>query len=252
MQLKRTIFLAAMAGCFAATAYAQETPSAVTWHLDGAVQAVTQRDPYWGMAQQYAPTVGYERDFNWLEVYAKPGVRAQRQIDKTLSLYGGASVVASGTSGQDLFLQGDTGRVLLEDAYMGLKGGAPEAWHYDVSVGAQPYTLGSGFLLGSGSGNGFERGAAITAPRKAWQMSAIAKAGVGAWRGELFYLDAHELKSGDSQTKVAGAQLVWQPDAQNEVGLAQIKVTNSTSPYPQAPVNIIEDGRDGLTHKLVI
>lgn len=77
-------------------------------------------------------------------------------------------------------------------------------------------------------------------------MSAVAKAGVGAWRGEAFYLDANELKSGDSKTKLVGAQLVWSPDAKNSVGLAHIKVTSSESPYPQAPVTIIENGRDGL------
>ncbi len=246
MQLKHTILLASMASCFAGTAFAQEIPTTVTWTLDGAVQAVVQRDSYWGLAQQFAPTAGFGSSYNWLETYVKPGVRFERQLDRTLNLYGAASVVASGTLGQDLFLQGDTGRVLLEDAYVGVKGGTPGEWTYDVSVGAQPYSLGSGFLLGSGSGNGFERGAAITAPRSAWQMSAVAKAGVGAWRGEAFYLDANELKSGDSKTKLVGAQLVWSPDAKNSVGLAHIKVTSSESPYPQAPVTIIENGRDGL------
>ena len=246
MQLKHTILLASMASCFAGTAFAQEIPTTVTWTLDGAAQAVVQRNSYWGLAQQFAPATEYKRSFNWLEVYVKPGMRAERQVNKTLSLYGGASVVASGTLGQDLFEQGDTGRVLLEDAFVGLKGGTPSEWNYDFSVGAQPYSLGSGFLLGSGSGNGFERGAAITAPRRAWQMTAIAKAGIGAWRGEAFYLDANELKSGDSKTKLAGAQLVWSPDAQNSVGLAHLKVTSSESPYPQAPINIIENGRNGL------
>jgi hypothetical protein len=241
------IWLATTAAALSA-AQAQPAPPApapVVFSLEGAAQLIHQRDPFWGLGQQFAPTAGYKRALTWLEVYAKPGVQAQRTLAGGVTAYGGASLLATASVREDVFQQGDTGRLEVENAYLGLRGRAG-GWAWDVSAGAQPYKLGHGFLLSSGAGNGFERGAAVMAPRRAWGMAGIGRVSQGAFTAEAFHLNPNELGSGDTGTRLWGLHGQWAPSADASLGLAHIRVSASSAPYPKAPVTIIENGRQGL------
>jgi len=217
----------------------------VTFSLDGSAQLTHERNSFWGLGQQFAPTADYPRSHTWLEVFVKPGLKAQASLAGGLSGYGGVSLLASGTLGEDVFQVKDTGRLLVEDAYLGLRGQAA-GWNWDVSTGAQPYKLGHGFLLSAGAGNGFERGGAILAPRRAWGMTGIGRVSSGPFMAEAFHLNPNELESGDTGTRLWGLHGQWSPSEEGSVGLAHIRVTDSAAPYPQAPVTIIENGREGL------
>lgn len=217
----------------------------VAFSLEGSVQLTNERDAYWGLAQQFAPAASYPRSHTWLEAFVKPGLKAQAEIGRGLTGYGGLSLVASGTLGEDVFQVKNAGRLLVEDAYAGLRGELG-GWKWDVSGGAQPYKLGHGFLLSTGAGNGFERGGAILAPRRAWEMTGIARVSRGTLTAEAFHLNPNELASSDTGTRLWGLHGQWAPNGGISLGLAHIRVSKSSAPYPQAPVNIIENGRDGL------
>jgi Alginate export len=219
--------------------------SPVTFSLDGSAQLTHERQSFWGLGQQFAPTADYPRSHTWLEVFVKPGLKLQAPLGHGLSGYGGVSLLASGTVGEDVFQVGKTGRLLVEDAYVGLRGQV-DGWNWDVSAGAQPFKLGHGFLLSSGAGNGFERGGAILAPRRAWGMTGIGRVSNGRFSAEAFHLNPNELESGDTGTRLWGLHGRWGTAEDGSIGLAHIRVSASGAPYPQAPVNIVENGRDGL------
>ena len=234
-----------LAGPVSAQGSAPSPAAPVTFSLDGSLQLTHERNAFWGLGQQFAATADYKRSQTWLEVFVKPGLTATVPLGGGVTGYGGASLLASGTLGEDVFQVEDTGRLQVEDAYFGLRGQAGR-WNWDVSAGAQPYKLGHGFLLSAGAGNGFERGGAILAPRRAWGMTGIARVSSGAFTAEAFHLDPNELDDGDTGTRLWGLHGQWSPSKESSVGLAHIRVRESTAPYPQAPVQIIENGREGL------
>lgn len=217
-----------------------------TWSLEATAQGVAGADAFWGLAQAFAPAAGYARRTAWLESYVRPAARGERALGAATTAYGGVSVLATGTLGEDYFQQGDTGRVLVDDAFVGLRHALAGGTRLDLSAGAQRYVLGQGLLLAVGAGNGFERGAATLAPRRAWGMTAIARATHGPASVEAFWLDPNELESADTGTRLAGGRAEWSPDASTAIGLAWFEVLRSAAPYPQAPLTIVDGGRDGL------
>ncbi|MCA3181089.1 MAG: alginate export family protein [Burkholderiaceae bacterium] len=217
-----------------------------SWTLDAAGQGLFAAHAFWGLAQTFAPTAGYDSRGAWFETYVRPGVTVRRALDAATAVYGGVSLVASGTLGDDVFLQGDTGRVLVDDAYLGVRRTLRGGTVIDASAGAQRYMLGHGLLLAVGAGNGYERGAVTLAPRRAWGNTAIVRATHGPATVEAFWLDPNELASSDTGTQLAGGRAQWAPDASTSFGVAWFEVLRSTAPYPQAPVRLIENGRDGL------
>jgi Alginate export len=233
-------------GAAAQTAAAEGEVPTITLGIDMGAQAAIELDAFWGLAQTFAPAAGYRDSISWVEGYAKPYLKAQRELGGSGTLYGGASLIATGTWREDVFQQGDTGRLLVEDAYLGWRGALANGWNYDLSAGAQRYELGRGLLLAVGAGNGFERGAAALAPRRAWQMTGVARVAANGWTTEAFYLDPNELASGDTGTRLAGGRVEWSAGKSSALGLAYFEVLASEAPYPKAPVEIIDGGRDGL------
>lgn len=248
VSLLRAVALACLLA--AAPARAQDpaptTDADLKWSIDFVSQGLTSSHPFWGLAQTFAPTAGYDTSYTWFEAYLRPALAGERRLDANATLYGGVSLIGSATLGDDLFQQGDTGRLSLDDAFLGAKRLVGDGAQLDVSLGAQRYVLGHGLLLAAGAGNGFERGAATLAPRRAWEMTAVARAGVGPTTIEAFYLDPNELKSADTGTKLAGGRIEWSQDPSLTLGAAWISAIGSLAPYPKAPIQIIEGGRDGL------
>jgi hypothetical protein len=228
---------------------------AVTFGLEAAIQPVFQHEPFWGLAQVFAASADYDSDVPWAEFYVKPSLRAEWPVSPRATAYGGAALIGTATLGEDVFLQGDTGRLSIEEAYLGLRGTTGTGVGWDVSAGRQPWKLGEGLLLRMGAGNGFERGAVTTAARRAWEFAGVANVSVDRLTVGAFYLDPDELQSGETGTKIAGARVEWASQPRRgaapgaptgtTVGLAWFEVLRSTAPYPQAPVQIIEGGRDG-------
>lgn len=222
---------------------ADESITGIQTHWEFGAQLVHEQDSFWGLAETFAPTAGYDDSQFWSEIYLKGGFRSEMELENGLTVYGGGGLLATATVSEDVFQQGDTGRILLDEAYIGIRS-ASKRW--DASIGRQPFKVGQELLIGIGAGNGFERGAASMAPRKSWAIAAKAGYSNGPWAADAFYLDADELESGDTATTLAGITGRWQPDATSQIGAAWFKVLGSYAPYPQAPITIIDGGREGL------
>ncbi|WP_324826626.1 hypothetical protein [Qipengyuania zhejiangensis] len=224
----------------------------VTATLDGGVNAVAEQNLYWNLADKFAPSANFDSDAEWLEAYVKPGINFEQDTGGESQLYGRVSGVASTTLGTDAFSQSDTGRVTLEEAYVGFRTGTRESGQFDVSVGARELKLGTGMLISNGASNGFERGAVKLGPRKAWERSVIAAYRKNGFALTGFYIDPNELESNNTGTRIAGADARIDRQGGDYAGLSYINVLRSGAPYPQAapgglgPPAFLDGGRDGL------
>lgn len=219
----------------------------IKFSMDAVLQQSGVTGSWWNLSEQFAPEAGYKLDRAWAESWIKPGVRVDLNASDRLALYAGLSYVGSGNIGRDVFEQGNRGLVSVEDAYLGARYELrDESSTIDVSYGRQPYKIGSGMLISVGAMNGFERGATTTFARRAWE-----EAGIIRWtRGKLsldgFYLDPNELRSSDTNTRLAGTKLEWNPKANQTLGIAYFNVFESIFPYVAAPIQLLPDGREGL------
>lgn len=222
-------------------------PTRVKFSLDAVFQQSGVTGSWWNLSEKFAPDAGYKLDRGWAETWIKPGVRIDTVMSDELSLYAGVSYVGSGNIGQDVFEQGYRGYWGVEDAYIGTRFQLPdEESTLDVSYGRQPYKIGSGMLIAVGAMNGFERGATTTFARRAWEEAGIVKWTRGTVSLDGFYLNPNELRSGDTNTRLAGSKLEWNPDANQNLGVAYINAFESIYPYVAAPIQLIPDGRQGL------
>lgn len=225
----------------------------IKFGLEAGVQVVGEHNAFWNLSKTFAPASGYNPRIVWQEGYIKPGVTFERRLGDETTVYGGLSAIGARTFRTDVFDSADQGRLLIEDAYVGLRH-APKAspFKFDLSAGAQPYRIGSGMIIADGGADGFERGALIFGPRRAWANTAIAKASYGPFSLDAFYLDANELKSADTGTRLAGVKAEVAIRANEFAGIAAGQAVHSTAPYPQAAPGgvgapaIISGGRDGL------
>jgi len=214
--------------------------------FEAGLQAVAQHNAFWRLGDSFAPGSGFKVSPSWGESYIKPYLTFGMDAGNH-RLYGKMSVIASHTAGTDVFDRTGQSAIEIEDAFVGLRNDI-----FDVSVGSQPYRLGTGMLLSDGGGDGFERGALIFGPRAAWEMTAIGRLSLGKTRLEGFYLDPRELESGDTGTRIAGASLVHEVAPGRSLGIGAGQVLESSALWVQAapggagvPV-FIPDGRDGM------
>jgi hypothetical protein len=114
---------------------------------------VSERNLFWNFADTVAPGSGFDADADWLELYTKPGLSVENTLGGGQVLYGKGSVVASYTFGTDAYDFGRTGRVTLEEAYIGLL--TRGDWALDVSLGPRELKLGTGMLIANGGGQRF-------------------------------------------------------------------------------------------------
>jgi hypothetical protein len=87
--------------------------------------------------------------------------------------------------------------------------GELDRWGYDVSVGRQPFTLGTGMLLTAGSSNGYSWGGGASAQRKAWARSLVARASRGELTAIAYALEPDEAPEARTDTRVQGVALEW-------------------------------------------
>lgn len=218
----------------------------LTFGADIGLQAVTQSNAFWSLGLTFAPGSGYNQSPTWGETYVKPFLAFSADIG-SMEAYGKLSLVASANVGTDVFDIGDASTVDLEDAFVGLRNGT-----FDLSIGSQPYQLGTGMLIADGGGDGFERGGIIFGPRRAWELAAIGRITQGQAKFEAFYLDARELDSGDTKTTIAGLSTTYEFAQGRSMGLAFAVVPESEQLWIQAAPGgvgapqFIPNGRDGL------
>lgn len=250
-----------LAASFSGAAYAQDAgpltlvkddTTEVKATIEGGINAVAEQNLYWNLADKFAPSAEFDSDAEWFEAYVEPGITFSHKTGATGTLYGRVSGVASTTLGTDGFAQGNTGRVTLEEAYVGFRAGEVESGQADLSIGARELKLGTGMLIANGASNGFERGAVKLGPRKAWERSIIGVYRHGRFAVTGFYLDPNELDSNNTETRLAGADARFDASNGDYAGLSYVNILRSGAPYPQAapggvgPPAFLDGGRDGL------
>ena len=227
----------------------------LAWELSGfkiklgvqvGLQVVGQWNSWWNLAQTFAPESGFDPNRYWFEGYLGTGFTVTKQLSDRVALAGGISAIASGNARKDVFDAGDSGRVLFETAYAGVTAKLSPDVTLALSGGSQKYKVGNGMLLSLASGNGFERGATVFGPRSAWKNTGILQFSCKRVEFSGFYLEPNELKSSDSHTKLAGANVQVELRPNEFVGVAYINAFQSEYPYIQAPITLIPNGRDGL------
>lgn len=204
----------------------------------------SMRGTWWNLA---AGVPEFDPDRSFAELWVHPEVDATLRLGDGSTAYTTLSVGATQTLGSDAFDYEDEGTVRLGSAVVGLRGTAGD-WRYDLSVGRQPYTLGTGMLLTAGSSNGFSWGGGASAQRKVWARTYMARVGRGAWTGTAFDLLPDEAPEAETGTRLRGASVEWAGDGSSKAGIAFLTVPRSQAIYPGdlAPLYYIDDGRDGL------
>ncbi len=222
--------------------------------IEAGLQVVGENRAFWDLSKVFAPGSPFKTSFGWGEAYIKPSLSFEHLLAPGIRLHGGVSAVGARTLDSDIFDSANTGRMLLENGFVGLRFGQPGSGFFaDLSGGPQPYRIGSGMLIADGSQDGFERGALIFGPRQSWSMTGIGKLGYGAFSAEAFYLDANEYASNDMKTELAGLNLLYAPEPGRMLGLTYGKVLDSLAPYPKAAPggrgvpSVLPDARKGLS-----
>jgi hypothetical protein len=224
----------------------------VRGHFQAGANLVAEQNLFWNLAETFAPTANFDPDTVWFESYMTPGISFEQRFAPHNIFYGKISAVLSDTRGIDAFDTGNTGRITLEDAYVGLRVEGADGLYLDLSGGRRPLKLGTGMLVQKGATSGFERGALKLGPRKAWERAAIAKFGFAGVTSTSFYLDPNETESNDSFTTLAGTDLRYDSRNEGYVGLTYLNVLNSEAPYPKAALggigipSVIPNAREGL------
>jgi hypothetical protein len=157
-----------------------------------------------------------EHSNGWGEFGVTPGLESQLASDAAGTFHARVSGVYATTQfGLDAagsnFEDRHPRETALEDSYLGWRSAdllpALGVDAIDLSIGAQPYSVGTGFLFADGATDGGERGAFWLGPRKAFRMTAIGRLQTGALRAEAVYLRPNDEPY--THTDVAGLNLEW-------------------------------------------
>jgi hypothetical protein len=234
------------------TAIAEDRPEGLTFGVEIGAQWVAEDKAFWLLSDTFAVGTPFESSPNWGEGYVKPYLTFSTELDNGMTVFSGASFIASGTLGTDVFDQTDDSEVLLEELFAGIEVPLAGNGSLDLSLGSQLYEIGTGMLISGGSGNGFERGALIFGPRKAWEITALIGYSDPATSVQAFYLDPRELQSNDTDTTLAGLTATHSFSDAISLGAMGGVVLTSEAPWVQAAPDgigapeIILDGRDGM------
>ncbi|MFI5316322.1 MAG: alginate export family protein [Myxococcota bacterium] len=170
----------------------------------------------------------------WQEFALTPGLDGTLALESAGSIFarvsGAGAMTRSGLDAAGSNLEDrNPERFALEDAYVGWRSGdLLESLGRDaleISVGKQPYEIGTGFLMWTGASNGGSRGAFWLGPRRAFYMSAIAKLDSGPWTAELFYLRPNDEFRGG--TELAGANFEYTAGDFGKLGVSYFNIYHS-------------------------
>ena len=230
----------------------QSDTLSVRGHLQTGFNLVAEDNLFWDLAARAAGDDEFDPDAGWLETYLEPGFSFERRLRHGSALFGMASAVASYTSGTDAFDARDTGRVTLEEGYLGYRTDLGGGRKLETSLGARTLRLGTGMLIANGGADGFERGALKFGPREAWELAGLMQISHDQLKATGFYLEPNEMASNDTSNRLAGMDLRWDGDGGGYAGLTYLHVLESEAVYPQAAPRgdgsptFIPGGREGL------
>ncbi|QZA79966.1 alginate export family protein [Deefgea piscis] len=171
----------------------------------------------------------------WAESSVELGLYGLNAITEQISVFAGASVIASGSLGPELFT--DESRVYtgVEDAYFGVigrntteQGGVRQM---SLLYGRKAFQIDNGMIIRLSSANGGERAALQSNPRNAAEELIHAQFVYDAHKLELFRLDPDELVETDSKTRIHGVNYEGQVLPQLRLGAMLLQVPQSNFSY---------------------
>lgn len=172
---------------------------------------------------------------NWLESYVHTGLYGLVPVTDSLYAYGGLSVMATGSIGQELFTNETRGYIGTEDAYVGLIGGhtdeAGNRFVVNTTYGRKRFTLGDAFLIANTAGNGSNRAALQANARWAADNLSLLSLRYNNTKFEVFRVDPDELPVIDTNTVINGVNLETRLDGGWNLGASALQVPRSTFSY---------------------
>jgi len=163
---------------------------------------------------------------HWFEGSIKPALSASFALGKS-ELYGKVSGVGERTYGPPPSVVGESASSFMqEDLYVGWRSGKSLSGTenlLDFTVGRTQYTIGHGFLVWDGGGEGGSRGGFWSNARKAWQFAAIGRLSPKNQKIEGFYLDRDELPEAETGSRLAGVNYEYAVGENSTFGLSYIK-----------------------------
>lgn len=173
----------------------------------------------------------------WLEGFGSAGVYGVVNVIPkiNLHLYGGASYLVSFSAGNELFTQKARNYGDVEDAFVGIVGGAQTAsgnhYRYNMTFGRKAFTLADGWLIINTAMNGDNRGALQLNPR--WAADRLI-AGSFSWNRMLiqgFSVRPNELDILNSKTTINGVNLELSNRKNGTLGFTYLAVPRSGVRY---------------------
>ena len=161
-----------------------------------------------------------EKSRSTLSIAAKPSLKTQINLPSS-NVYSGISVVAATTS-----LDGEiSGQVAksgdqaldFDHSYIGWKNSI-----LDISVGAQDFTIGDGFIIGDGNYNqGAENGQYWIGAFSAWRNSLVVRLNLNQFLTEFFWLRTdNDFRDG----RIIGVNFEYLDDIYGELGFSTVHV----------------------------
>jgi hypothetical protein len=180
---------------------------------------------------------------NWFEGYVKPALSVRFPVGKS-ELYGKVSGVGERTYGAPPTVVGESASSFKqEDLYVGWRSGTSIGRSenvLDFTVGRIPYTIGHGFLVWDGAGEGGTRGGFWTNARKAWGFAAIGRLKPGNHTLEGFYLERDDVPESKTGSRLTGVNYEYAAGKNSIFGATYIKA------YAQRNVLLDRDGMNVL------
>jgi hypothetical protein len=172
---------------------------------------------------------------NWFEGFVKPALSATFKLGKS-QLYGKVSAVGERTYGAPPTLVGESASSFKqEDLYIGWRSGTALGNSenlLDITVGRAPFTIGHGFLVWDGTGEGGSRGGFWSNARKAWRYAAIARLKPGKHNIEGFFVERDDVPESETGTRLTGANYEYSPTETSTFGASYIKAFAHPSVLP--------------------
>lgn len=207
--------------------------------LNGGLGAFHEWVPWYGDADAFVggsplfpdPATG---SATWAEYSVEAGLYGATRVAGPVYLFGSGSAVAAGSVGQDPWRSDLRFELEVERAYVGTVIDLPgKDVGLSLTYGKLAWQLNQGFLFSqfAGSFNAAQWGASYTAPRIALQQAAIAKARLGKFSLEGFFIDPQEYRERDSGTQYLGVHARFNDPRTFDVGLAFYGVPRSETRY---------------------
>ena len=236
----------------AGAAVAAEDPAIrAEYGVEATTAALMQGHAYWDIVNTLIPIANADRNYGYGEGFAKPRIALTLPAGEAACVHARASGVFSFTLGEDIFGTRNVGRLGVDELNAGVSLGDADGFHADISGGRMVKSYGTGGLIGDGAADGSRTGAILLSPYKAWALAGTIRLGYGKANAEVFYLDANEISTPDTETKIAGLNLQYDIAKGQFAGLTMGEVVHSLFDYRRATPDgggfiLIPHGRQGM------